>query len=109
VKNNTLKTVFITLITAAALAVVADAKSGPFLDLDIGSNLSDNHNHLPDGTYLKSDENPLGQIRIGYQTKAYNLFGPVDIRAHGYWQHRSSLARTDDNGFNLLMFGIRIE
>jgi len=90
-------------------AIIHEAQAGPFLDLDIGTNLTHDHAYIPEQGYLISDENPVGQIRIGYQTEAYNLFGPVDVRVHGYFQHRSSIRTNLDGGFNLLMFGIRIE
>ena len=34
-------------------------------------------------------ENPIGIIRVGYQTTAYQLWKQVDISAHGYYEHTS--------------------
>lgn len=83
--------------------------SGMFLDLDLGAHLTNYHQHEPDGTRWLGNENPIGIVRIGYQTNSYNLVGPLDISAHGYYEHMSSAGTGDDTGVDVIMFGVRIE
>jgi len=94
-----------------ALFVISlnQAEAGPFLDLDIGAHLNDYHEHHQDGTRYLGNENPVGVIRAGYQTETYSLFGPVDARLRGYYQHMSSAGTGSDIGIDVIMFGVRFE
>jgi hypothetical protein len=94
---------------ALLLAFAFNAEAGLFLDLDLGVHLVDYHVHLPDDPskqYL-SHENPIGMIRLGYETKAYPV-GKIDVRLHTYYEHGSSL-RSADYGYHVWMGGIRLE
>lgn len=90
-------------------AIIHEAKAGPFLDLDIGTHLTDWYDSCNYRQRCIGEENPIGIIRIGYETNTYRMWGPVDISAHGYYEHMSSAGNPDDTGIDVLMFGIRIE
>ena len=100
----------IILLTVLILSVGGKfAHAGMFLDLDLGAHLTNYHEHEPDGTRWLGNENPIGIVRVGYQTGTYNMFGPVDISAHGYYEHMSSAGTSDDTGVDVIMFGVRFE
>ena len=105
----------IKLIFIAAIGLILGftggkfAHAGMFLDLDLGAHLTNYHEHEPDGTRWLGNENPIGIVRVGYQTGDYNLFGPVDISAHGYYEHMSSAGTSEDTGVDVIMFGVRFE
>ena len=90
-------------------AVIHEAKAGMFLDLDIGAHLQDWPEQTYNGEPALGSENPIGIIRVGYQTTAYQLWKQVDISAHGYYEHMSSAGTHNDSGVDVLMFGIRFE
>lgn len=103
-------TISILAIALALLLITCEAKAGGlFLDLDIGVHLQDwpeqHYNFEP----ALGSENPIGIMRIGYQTNEWNFTGPLSARAHAYYEHMSSAGTHKDSGVDVLMFGIRIE
>ena len=86
------------------------AHAGMFLDLDLdlGAHLTNYNSEIHDERYI-GGENPIGIVRVGYQTGTYNMFGPVDISAHGYYEHMSSAGTSEDTGIDVIMFGVRFE
>lgn len=84
---------------------IGSANAGPFMDFDLGFNLTGYQNEV--NKEMLSDENPMTIVRAGYETGVYKHNGGLNIRGHGYWQHISSLTGTD-SGINLLMFGVRL-
>ena len=97
------------IITIVLLGLTFSANAGLFLDLDMGAHLTNYHEHQPDGTRWLGNDNPIGIIRVGYQTDRYNFTGQLNISAHSYYEHMSSAGTGDDTGVDVLMFGIRIE
>ena len=92
------------------LLASVNAEAGPYLDLDIGTHLVDYHVHLPGDQskqYL-SHENPVGIVRLGYETDTLVKVGPAEVKLHTYYEHGSSLSSAD-YGYHLWMGGIRIE
>lgn len=96
-------------IIALAILASSTVHAGPFLDLDLGTHLTDYHVHdVYPGRYL-SHENPIGIVRLGYQTETYKLFGPVKASVHAYYQHMSSAKTSQDSGVDVLMLGVRFK
>ena len=97
-----------TVITGM-LIFAGSIEAGMFLDLDIGAHLDVHPDKSKDGTPWLGKENPLGVMRVGYQTEKYNISGPIDISAHGYYEHMSSMSNGNDTGVDVIMFGVRVE
>jgi|DEB0MinimDraft_12_1074336.scaffolds.fasta_scaffold227706_1 hypothetical protein len=91
-------------------ASIYECRAGPFLDLDIGTHLTDWQNtcHNCEPRYL-GEESPIAIVRFGYQTNTYPIFGPVDARVHAYYEHMSSAGNPNDHGIDVIMFGVRFE
>lgn len=101
--------VFSLLLWVVIFSVWHKCAAGPFLDLDLGTHLTDWPEQNYNGQPALGPESPIGIIRIGYQTKKWNFAGPLNVRAHGYYEHMSSAGTPKDSGVDVLMFGIRIE
>ena len=98
-----------TLLIIPMLIFAGSVEAGMFLDLDLGAHLTKYNEHVQDSSLGVGNENPIGIWRIGYETGAYNMFGPVDVSAHGYYEHMSSAGTSEDTGVDVIMFGLRIE
>ena len=92
------------------ILLTGTAHAGPFLDLDIGTHLTDWSPVCPEcETRYLGEESPIAIVRAGFQTDTYRLFGPVDARLHAYYEHMSSAGNSNDHGVDVLMFGVRFE
>lgn len=129
--SNFLKDILAIAIVIVISAMVASrCEAGLFLDLDLGMHLNDWHEpacdlngvnvyvsrsgtahasaSCTDQTRYIGHKNPLGSVRIGYQSKAYKI-GVVKISGHGYLTHTSSAGQSSDKGMNAAMAGVRFE
>jgi len=100
----------------AGLVLALPAHAGVFLDLDIGAydiKGRDNVAAVGDQVYTLesnvSHENPVGLVRLGYRTKSRQVNQWLDISAHVYYQHTSSITDVHDTGIDYLMGGVRFE
>lgn len=114
------------LILGVLLSTSAEA--GMFLDLDLAtpinnyrstgcvSDTAEVTSHA-DGSYsvhlncqksdYVGDSGTLGIVRVGYQTKTYQM-GPVEVGAHVYYLHVSDW-RMSDGGLDAIAAGVRIQ
>ena len=93
------------LLLISALLFTAPSWAGPFMDFDLGINISQYPNEQ--SLDLLKNEVPMAIVRAGYETDAYHHDGGLIIRGHAYFEHISSL-RTPDSGVNLIMIGVRL-
>lgn len=123
--NTFIRLYIATCVTVIMLVVSFKAEGGMFLDLDIGAHLRnweergcnvDTVKTYEDGTFNCSlheayvgSENPLGIVRLGYQSRAHKISEHVDVRVHGYWEHMSSIPTKHETGIDVFMIGVRFE
>lgn len=107
--DNSLRVGMLIFCASFVVAKINMAMAGPFLDLDIGTHLQSWPDQTYNGEPALGQENPIGIIRIGYQTNKWNFAGPLNVRAHAYYEHMSSAGTNMDSGVDVLMFGVRFE
>lgn len=97
------------IITLIFLTLTGNTQAGLFLDLDMGLIGFGWESKCPCARRYLSDENPMGQVRIGYETSQRQLFKWVKVSGHAYYQHTSSMSNGDDTGVDFFLGGIRLE
>ena len=88
------------------LIFAASIEAGPYMDFDLGINLTDYHNN-EEALRILNDDNPAAIVRLGYETDKYHHAGGLIINGHAYIEHISSLQGLD-SGINVLMIGVRL-
>ena len=107
--DNSLRIAGLLIVLTFLMLTARCVQAGPFLDLDIGVHLQDWPEQHYNGEPALGSHNPIGIVRIGYQTNKWNFAGPLNVRAHAYYEHMSSTGTREDSGVDVLMFGVRIE
>ena len=88
------------------LIFAGSIEAGPYMDFDLGVNITD-YDGNDAGFELLSDDNPVAIVRAGYETGVYHHSGGLNISGHAYYEHMSSLIGTD-SGIDVLMIGVRL-
>ena len=94
------------LKTITMLIFSSSIEAGPFMDFDLGLNLTDYHNN-DEALRILNNDNPAAIVRLGYETDKYYHDGGLIINGHAYLEHISSLQGLD-SGINVLMIGVRL-